>query len=93
MHPNYEKFKVPASERTQFNARLPKELVAQLRVLASLEGDEVQNLAAEAFARLIEARQQEPLVDKATVRRRIAELSDELSILGEVDAGLGPNLQ
>lgn len=91
MHPNYEQFRVPSSERVQFNTRLPKELVAQLKVLASLENDEVQNLTAEAVARLIEARQQEPLVDKITVQKRINELDEELSVLHNISTGLETN--
>ena len=85
MHSNYKKYDVPTSERVQFFVRLPKELVVEVKVLALLEDDTVQNLAEEGLARLIEARREEPLVSQEAVRERINELGEELAALNRIN--------
>lgn len=81
MHPDYEKYKASAEDREGLHSRLPKELAAKIRILATLENDSITNLITEGMARVIEAREIEPMVDPSTIQQRIEDLTSEIDIL------------
>ena len=81
MHPDFEKYRAPAEDYEQVNFRLPKALAAKVRVLASIENDSMINLMKEATARLLEAREQQPMAAPELIQQRVENLESELTIL------------